>query len=150
MSSETASTQDGALDALSSGGDSLIGMAMLGKTAAALALVIAIILLCTALLKRLGNAKRSGGQLQVISSIGVGNRERVVIVQVEDTWLVLGVGSGRISKLHERPAPATPPTETHQAPSSFAKRFSQALAHNVTQKRRGQTPSPTSETDRTP
>ena len=35
-----------------SGGDALIGMAALGKTAAALALVIAIILLCTSLLKR--------------------------------------------------------------------------------------------------
>ncbi|QNI01518.1 flagellar biosynthetic protein FliO [Halomonas sp. SH5A2] len=150
MSSETASTQNGSLDALSSGGDSLIGMAMLGKTAAALALVIAIILLCTSLLKRLGNAKRAGGQLHVVSSAAVGNRERVVIVQVEDTWLVLGVGSGRVTKLHERPAPATPPAETPQTPSSFAKRFSQALAHNVNQKRRGQTPSPTSETDRTP
>lgn len=150
MSSEATSTQNGSLDALSSGGDSLIGMAMLGKTAAALALVIAIILLCTALLKRLGNAKRAGGQLQLISSTAVGNRERVVIVQVEDTWLVLGVGSGRVTKLHERPAPATPPAETSQVPSSFAKRFSQALAQNMTKKRRGHTPSSTSETDRTP
>ncbi|MCA1772867.1 MAG: flagellar biosynthetic protein FliO [Halomonas sp.] len=149
MSSETTSTSNGSLDALSSGGDSLIGMAMLGKTAAALALVIAIILLCTALLKRLGNAKRANGQLNVISSTMVGNRERVVIVQVEDTWLVLGVGSGRVNKLHERPAPPTPSMDASQAPSGFAKRFSQALAHNVTNKRRDHTPSPTSETDRT-
>ncbi|SDN38073.1 flagellar biosynthetic protein FliO [Vreelandella arcis] len=149
MSSETASTQSSSLDAISSGGDSLIGMAMLGKTAAALALVIAIILLCTALLKRVGHAKRAGGELQLISSTAVGNRERVVIVQVEDTWLVLGVGNGRITKLHERPAPATPPADTTQAPSHFAKRFSQALADNLTKKpRRG--PPPTSETDRTP
>ena len=151
MSSETASTQSSSLDVLISGGESLIGMAMIGKTAAALALVIAIILLCTALLKRLGNANRAGGHLQLIGSTAVGNRERVVIVQVEDTWLVLGVGSGRITKLHERPAPAAPvEDESPRAPASFAKRFSQALAHNVTKKHRDHTPPPTSETDRTP
>ncbi len=50
MSVATSSAQ-APLEALS-GGDALIGMAALGKTAAALALVIAIILLCTSLLKR--------------------------------------------------------------------------------------------------
>ncbi|SBR52367.1 flagellar biosynthetic protein FliO [Halomonas sp. HL-93] len=149
--SDSASTQSSSLDALSSGSDSLIGMAVLGKTAAALALVIAIILLCTALLKRLGHAKRAGGQLQVISSTAVGNRERVVIVQVEDTWLVLGVGNGRITKLHERPAPATPPPDMTQTPSGFAKRFSQALTNNLTSKKqqRSGAPSPPSDIDRT-
>ncbi|MDR5875287.1 flagellar biosynthetic protein FliO [Halomonas sp. CUBES01] len=150
MSSEAASTSSSSLDALSSGGDSLIGMAMIGKTAAALALVIAIILLCTALLKRLGSAKRAGGHLQMISSTAVGNRERVVIVQVEDTWLVLGVGNGRVTKLHERPAPATASEgEPPLAPSGFAQRFSQALAHNVGKKHADSTSPPPSETDRT-
>jgi flagellar protein FliO/FliZ len=33
----------------------------------------------------------------------VGPRERVVIVEVEDTWLVVGVAPGRVNALHQMP-----------------------------------------------
>ncbi|BBM05262.1 hypothetical protein HAALTHF_07870n [Vreelandella aquamarina] len=104
MSVATSSAQ-APLEALS-GGDALIGMAALGKTAAALALVIAIILLCTSLLKRWQHHRYDhGARLRIVGTTAVGNRERIVVVEIEDTWLVLGVSGGRISKLHERPAP---------------------------------------------
>ena len=130
MSVTTTSAQNGSLDALGNGGESLVGMAMLGKTAAALALVIAIILICTALLKRWSNhTTRHGAHLRVVGSTAVGNRERVVIVEVEDTWLVIGVGGGRITKLHERPAPEErAPTASSPPSSRFARRLSKALA----------------------
>ena len=106
--------------------DALLGMASLGKTAAALALVIALILLCSALLRRWGNRHaRQGVRLQVVGSTAVGNRERVVIVDVEGTWLVLGVGSGQVSKLHELPAPPEPDADSGAEP--FAQRFAHAL-----------------------
>lgn len=130
MSVATTSTQNGSLDALGNGGEALIGMAVLGKTAAALALVIAIILICTALLKRWNNHNsRNGAHLRIVGSTAVGNRERIVIVEVEDTWLVVGVGGGRITKLHERPAPEER-SSTASAPSSsrFSRRFAKALA----------------------
>ncbi|EHJ94159.1 flagellar biosynthetic protein FliO [Vreelandella boliviensis] len=122
--------QSGSLDALGNGGEALIGMAVLGKTAAALALVIAIILICTALLKRWSNhTTRHGANLRIVGSTAVGNRERIVIVEVEDTWLVVGVGSGRITKLHERPAPEErPPTPSATPSSRFSRRLSKALA----------------------
>lgn len=129
MSVATTSTQNGSLDALGNGGEALIGMAVLGKTAAALALVIAIILICTALLKRWSNhSTRHGAHLRIVGSTAVGNRERIVIVEVEDTWLVLGVGGGRITKLHERPAPEerSPPASTTSS-SRFSRRLSKAL-----------------------
>lgn len=132
MSVAATSTQNGSLDALSNGGEALVGMAVLGKTAAALALVIAIILICTALLKRWGNLRtRHGAHLRIVGSTAVGNRERIVIVEVEDTWLVVGVGGGRITKLHERPAPADRAPETSPPPSSrFSRRLAKALAAN--------------------
>ncbi|MGP9764805.1 flagellar biosynthetic protein FliO [Halomonas sp. AOP13-D3-9] len=128
MSVATSSTQNGSIDALNNGGEALIGMAVLGKTAAALALVVAIILICTALLKRWSNhTTRHGAHLRVVGSTAVGNRERVVIVEVEDTWLVVGVGGGQITKLHERPAPENrTPTTPHS--SRFSQRLSKALA----------------------
>ncbi|MGY2460623.1 flagellar biosynthetic protein FliO [Vreelandella sulfidaeris] len=130
MSVATTSTQNGSLDALGNGGETLIGMAVLGKTAAALALVIAIILICTALLKRWNNHNsRHGAHLRIVGSTAVGNRERIVIVEVEDTWLVVGVGGGRITKLHERPAPEErPPAASVPASSRFSRRLAKALA----------------------
>ena len=132
MSVATTSTQNGSLDALGNSGEALVGMAALGKTAAALALVIAIILICTALLKRWSNIRtRHGVHLRIVGSTAVGNRERIVIVEVEDTWLVVGVGGGRITKLHERPAPEErAPTASSPPSSRFARRLSKALAAN--------------------
>lgn len=126
MSVATTSTP---VDALS-GGDALIGMAVLGKTAAALVLVIAIILVCTALLKRWQQHRYDhGAHLRVVGSTAIGSRERVVVVEIEDTWLVLAVSGGKVTKLQERPAPedrARPDPEGSPAP--FAQRFSSALA----------------------
>ncbi|RUR41397.1 flagellar biosynthetic protein FliO [Vreelandella populi] len=132
MSVETAPLQNDALDALGNGSDAFVGLAMLGKTAAALAFVIALILLCTALLKRWQNTRiHQGAHLRVITSTAVGSRERVVVVEIEDTWLVLGVSGGRITKLHERPAPDERPVDDAAPPHHtvrFAQRLSQALA----------------------
>ncbi|KAA0014471.1 flagellar biosynthetic protein FliO [Billgrantia pellis] len=134
--SDTSSTETSVagLEALA-GGDSLVGMATLGKTAAALALVIVIILVCTALLRRWGPQRRvAGGHLQIVASTPLGNRERLVIVEVEGTWLVLGVGNGQIGKLHELPAP---PDQGNAASSElpqgerFAARFARALKQNA-------------------
>ena len=116
------------------GGDALVGMATLGKTAAALALVIAIILLCTTLLRRWGPQTRAaGGHLRVIGSAALGNRERVVIVEVEGTWLVLGVGGGQVNKLHEldAPPPSDSPSNPDQDGERFATRFARALKQNA-------------------
>lgn len=125
MSADTASSDT--LNAVGSS-DALLGMAALGKTAAALAFVIALILVCTVLLKRFNKRQaRHGAHLEVVSSTAVGTRERVVIVELDGTWLVLGVGNGRVNKLHERPAPAQ---ATHSAPppaSGFSARFARAL-----------------------
>ena len=56
------------------------------------------------LLKRLAAPSGSSAALlRVISGASIGTRERVVIVEVGETWLVLGVAPGQISKLHELP-----------------------------------------------
>lgn len=133
MSAETTPLQTSAIDALGSGSDTFAGMAMLGKTAVALAFVIALILLLTILLKRWQNMRPyQGAHLRVITSTAVGNRERVVVVEIEDTWLVLGVSGGRITKLHERPAPEDRPYDaaSNADMPRFSQRLSQALAKN--------------------
>jgi len=49
------------------------------------------------------------GMIRVVGSTAVGPRERVVVVEVEDTRLVLGVASGNVRLLYVLTAP--PPME---------------------------------------
>lgn len=138
MNETPAGDTPGSLESVAAGGEALIGMATLGKTAAALALVLVMILVAAALMRRWWLPhQRQGRHLRVVGSTAVGTRERVVIVEVEETWLVLGVGTGQVNKLHELPAPegAAPPTRAagagFQPGDSFATRFAKALRHNA-------------------
>ncbi len=73
-----------------------------------LLLVLAIIGCITWLLKRFSLIPTTAtGKLKIVSAIGVGQRERVVIVEIDNTWLVLGVAPGRVNKLHAMDKPAT-------------------------------------------
>lgn len=50
----------------------------------------------------------AAGLLRVVAATPVGGRERVVIVEVGSTWLVLGVAPGRVSALAEIPRQTLP------------------------------------------
>ncbi len=45
------------------------------------------------------------GAVKVVGTTPVGARERVVVVEVDDTWLLLGVGGGNVRLLHTLPKP---------------------------------------------
>ena len=45
------------------------------------------------------------GAVKVVGTTPVGTRERVVVVEVDDTWLLLGVGGGNVRLLHTLPKP---------------------------------------------
>lgn len=49
---------------------------------------------------------RAQGVVKVVGTTPVGPRERVVVVEVDDTWLMLGVGGGNVRLLHSLPRPA--------------------------------------------
>ncbi|WP_323846733.1 flagellar biosynthetic protein FliO [Microbulbifer magnicolonia] len=113
--------------------EALPGMAMLGKTALVLMALVGLILLCGWLLRRLGPGQGAASPvLKVIASRAVGPRERVVVLEIEGTWLLLGVGGGRVSKLHLLPAPpASAGTTAENGEDSFAGRFARALGQNL-------------------
>jgi flagellar protein FliO/FliZ len=77
--------------------------------------VLALIFGCAWLARRFGLLQQAGsGRLvKVVSSAMVGQRERVVVVEVGSTWLVLGVAAGQVRALHSMPAEALP--EAHAA-----------------------------------
>ena len=79
-------------------------MSALLQMLAGLVAVIATIAGCAWLARRAGLAQASRGQLmKVVSAIHLGARERVVVVELQDQWLVLGIAPGRVSALASLP-----------------------------------------------
>lgn len=42
----------------------------------------------------------AGGAIKVVGGVAVGPKERVVLVEIGETWLVLGVAPGQVNALH--------------------------------------------------
>lgn len=84
-----------------------------------LALVLALIWGAAWVMRRLqpgiGGAH---GALKIVAAQGVGQRERVVVVEIAEQWLVLGVASGSVNTLATLPKGTLPPPASAQA--SFA------------------------------
>jgi flagellar protein FliO/FliZ len=123
----------------SSSGDAVIGLAELGRFSAVLLIIVAIIIAGALLVRRFRPAGlHPSAKIKVVGSAAVGVKERVVIVEVNSTWLVLGVGVGRITRLDKLPAPpeaSAPPSDPSgprfEPGDSFAKRFAKTLKHNA-------------------
>jgi flagellar protein FliO/FliZ len=70
-------------------------------------LVLAVIAATAWLLKRLApRTYGSSSVLRVVAGAAVGPRERVVIVEIGSTWLVVGVAPGCVNTLHQMPRAA--------------------------------------------
>ncbi len=99
-----------------------------------LILVLAVIGGITWLLKRFALLPTSAtGTLKVVATTGVGQRERVVVVEIANTWLVLGVAPGRVNKLHALDKPVTDASGTSEATLSteeFAVKLDESIKKN--------------------
>ena len=92
-----------------------------------LVLVVAAILVSAWLARRAGLTQRGGGNLlKQVASLPVGARQSIVVVEIDNTWLVVGVSPNQISTLHTLPAGQLP--EGSPLPTAaFAAKLGQAL-----------------------
>jgi len=80
-----------------------------------LGVVLLLLFASLYLLKRLTAPRgAAAGLLRVVAATAVGTRERVVVLEVGDTWLVLGVTATNVTPLTQLPrsqvpAPTAPP-----------------------------------------
>ncbi|MFT4506374.1 flagellar biosynthetic protein FliO [Caballeronia sp. 15711] len=114
-----------------------LGVGAVLQTLLGLVIVIAFVFGCAWLARKFGVAgtKRTG-LVKVIGGASLGNKERVSVVEIGDTWLVLGAAPGNVRLLHAMPAGSvelngaeagvTPSGEALQG--SFGQRFRDALA----------------------
>lgn len=98
-----------------------------------LAVVIGLIFLFAWVARRLGLQQSGSGRLlKVVSSAMVGQRERVVVVEIGDSWLVLGVAAGQVRALHTMPAEKLPEAQTSAINGgSGGSAFSQKLLESL-------------------
>ena len=75
-------------------------------------------------LRRLSGGRGfSQGTMKLIDALPVGTRERIVVVEVGDQWLVLGITASQITPLHTLPRQSLPP----EAGQSFQARLRQFM-----------------------
>ena len=107
-----------------------LGAGSLLQAGLGMLLVLGLIFLCAWAARRWG-LQRVGGSpvVKLIASTAVGTRERVVVVEVGERWLVLGVTPSQINTLHSLPAqPVTPGAAAPLDPLGlFAQKLGAAL-----------------------
>lgn len=83
-----------------------------------LILVIALLWVVLHAMKRFGGAAVSGQApgLRILSALPVGARERIVLLEVEDAWLVVGISPAGMRTLHSMPRGSLP--EPPRAPGA--------------------------------
>lgn len=127
--------------AVSGSSTSSLGIEAMAQAFFGLLLVVGLILGCAWFARRFGVNRSASrpGLVKFVSSTALSQKERVMVVQIEDTWLVLGVAPGSVNHLHTLPA-----RETAQASSAavgpnasqFAVDFRQRLSEKLGKSRR--------------
>ncbi|WP_034641508.1 flagellar biosynthetic protein FliO [Chitinilyticum aquatile] len=112
---------------LAAGGGS--SFAAMLQVALALVIVLGLIVVGAWLMRRFSLLPRAAnGQLRVVSGVMVGTRERVVIVELGETWLVLGVTGEQVNLLHTLPRPDHADSPAAAPLPPFAQWLQQAMA----------------------
>lgn len=74
--------------------------ALIGQWFGGLVAVVALILVCLWALQRLGRWNTPmGGQIRMLGGLALGGREKLLVVEVGEIQLVLGVSPGRVQTL---------------------------------------------------
>ena len=120
-----------------------LGIGAVLQTIVGLLVVIGLVFGCAWLARRFGFQPGSrGGLVKTIGGASLGGKERVAVVEIGDTWLVLGAAPGNVRLLHTMPAGSASPDASGipvssvadpRAPLSgtFAQRFGDALKGEI-------------------
>lgn len=83
-----------------------------------LALIIGVLFIAAYVLRRLNGGKSFGhsGPMRVVGGLMLSPRERIVLIEVEDTWIVVGIVPGQIKTLHTLPKGEVPAPQGSEKP----------------------------------
>lgn len=119
---------------------STLGSGMAGQlvqTVLGLLLVLGVIIALAWLLKRMQQASpRGGGQvIELVGARALGPRDRLLLVQVGEEQILLGVSAGRITPLHVLAKPVSVPPRAEPVAPEFAQRLMELLGKDQKDKK---------------
>jgi flagellar protein FliO/FliZ len=96
-----------------------------------LLIVLAVIVGLAWLTRQLrGRAPGSSQQIKVIAQLAVGAKERISLVELADTWILVGITQTQLNALHVMPKAASTP-DTNTSPNQpFAALFDTIRSRN--------------------
>ena len=103
------------------------------QTILALLFVLALLIGLAWFMKRYGPKVMGGNnKMRVVSSLNLGGRERIVLVEVADQWIVVGASPGRINALATMPRqegelPQLATTQNGPAAANFSEWLKQTI-----------------------
>jgi flagellar protein FliO/FliZ len=108
------------------------------QTIFALVFVLALLIGLAWFMKRYGPKVMGGNnKMRVVSSLNLGGRERIVLVEVADQWIVVGASPGRVNALATMPRQEGEPPQLATAQNGpAAANFSEWLKQTI-EKRNG-------------
>lgn len=78
-----------------------------------LSLVLGLLVAAAWAIKRFGPKRLTGGAaVKIVGGISLGGRERVLVLEVADQWIVVGAAPGRVNALATLPRQTAPVAET--------------------------------------
>jgi flagellar protein FliO/FliZ len=87
------------------------------QTIFALCFVLGLLVVLAWLLKRYGPRPPAGAaNLRIVGALNLGGRERIIVVEVGEQWIVVGASPGRVNALASMPKQATPADVAELAP----------------------------------
>jgi flagellar protein FliO/FliZ len=105
-----------------------MAMTSLWQLTLGMLLVLGLIVAIAWVLKRSGRFQMAaGGGLRILGGLSMGTRERVVLLQVGETQLLVGVAPGRVQTLHVLDKPLESMRDTASAVPGFADQLGRFL-----------------------
>ena len=85
-----------------------------------LLLIVGLLFFGAYFLRKLNGGRSFGntGPLRIVGGLMISTRERIILVEVNDTWIVVGVVPGQIKTLHTLAKGELPAEETGEKPFS--------------------------------
>ena len=98
------------------------------KLTGGLILVVVVIFALAWLVKKFNLAQQShGGLIRIVAGVSIGTRDRIVLLQVGEEQILVGLTPGRIEKLHTLAEPLALPGESSAASASFAEKINRLM-----------------------
>jgi len=98
------------------------------KLTGGLILIVALIFLLAWLVRKFNlNQQSHSGLIRIIAGLSIGTRDRIVLLQIGEDQILVGLTPGKIEKLHTLSQPLDVPGETSTVSGSFASKLNRLM-----------------------